>query len=93
MIQPIKPSEIPQRNRGRSNKIVEEDLRDFMNTSDLAGKVRYPDGQTAKSAYQSYRKAIIRKRYPLDIMVRGEDLFIRKRTALGAGTPKGGKGK
>lgn len=90
MIQPIKPSEIPPRS-GRVNKEVEDDMRHFMEISDLAGRVRFPDSQTAKSTYASYRKVIVRNKYPVQVMIRGNEVFLRKKTALGAGTPKGGK--
>lgn len=92
MIQPIKPSEIPPRS-GRVNKVVEEDVKDFMDSSSLAGRVRFPEGQSAKSAYASYRKVIARHKYPVQVMIRGDEVFLRKKTALGAATPKGGKGK
>lgn len=92
MIQPIKPSEIPPRS-GRVNKVVEEDVKDFMDSSSLAGRVRFPEGQSAKSAYASYHKVISRHNYQVEVMIRGNEVFLRKKTALGAGTPKGGKGK
>ena len=90
MIKPCKLSEIPGRNCVRDQTII-NDLKDFVATSAVAGEVRVPEGTKAKYLYARYRKEAIRCKYPLDVMVRGERLFIVKRAAARTGTPNDSK--
>lgn len=83
MIKPCKLSEIPGRNCIRDQTII-NDLKDFVATSAVAGEVRVPEGTKAKYLYAKYRKEAIRCKYQIDVMVRGERLFIVKRTAARA---------
>ena len=90
MIKPCKLSDIPGRNGARDQMVV-DDLRDFMATSAVAGEVRVPEGTKAKYLYTKYRKETIRCKYQIDVMVRGERLFIVKRAAARTGTPNDSK--
>lgn len=92
MYKPIKVSEIPERTR-KANPQVREDLKDFMSTSALAAEIRAPEGKLIKHVYAAYHNAVVKHGYPIEVMVRGGKLYMRKKTALGAGTPTGGKGK
>lgn len=93
MYQVIKPDAIPSSRSCKMNPQIKADLQDFMATSALAAEIRIPDGQLPKYAYAAYHNAVTRLGYPIQVMVRGGKLFMRKKTALGAGTPAGGKGK
>jgi len=91
MIKPIKLSDIPGRNVTKTPQVV-DDLKDFMQTSAVAGEIRIPEGKKAKYMYAIYHNAIRRLDMPLEVMVRGERIFVvKKRSAPGGGTPKGGK--
>ena len=90
MYKPIKLSEVPAK-RGKTNPHVLSDLKDFLETSAVAGEVRIPAGQLPKHAYQAYHNAVVKMGYPIEVMIRGGKLYMRKKTAPGAATPKGGK--
>lgn len=92
MIQPIKPSEIPPRH-GRANALVENDLREFMESSYVAVELRFPETQKPKHAYAAYHNSAVKNGYPIEIMLRSGKLYARKKTALGGGAPKGGRQK
>lgn len=90
MYKPIKLSDIPEKSR-KANPHVREDLKDFLSTSAMAAEIRIPAGQLPKHAYQAYHNAVVKMGYPIEVMIRGGKLYMRKKTALGAATPKGGK--
>lgn len=91
MYKPIKLSEVPAKRR-KTNPQVMSDLKDFLETSTVAGEVRIPEGQLVKHTYAAYHNAVVRYGYPIEVTVRGGRLFLlKKKTAPGAATPKGGK--
>ena len=90
MIEPIKLSDVPMRAKNTAN-LVEKYLKDFWETSAVAGKVKVPVGRTAKNVCIAYRKAGKRLGLPILVMQRGNDVYVVKKSAApGAATPKGG---
>jgi len=78
MIKPIKAADIPKK-KGNHPPYVADALRDFMETSALAGEIRIPEGRTARSVAQTYRTQIRRMNLPLKVTERNGHAYIEKK--------------
>ena len=58
MIRHIPLKDVPSRNQGDFTREAREDIRDFLETSAVAGEIVVPKGRTVKSVCQAYRAAI-----------------------------------